>query len=384
MEEELVHGILDNFGLPITEPQIGRDIDPEEFVIEYSELVATEAIDAYAGQISERFVAYSDNVEVENLIGDADYVIDVETSPEYNIPTREAYETAVSELIDHLNTTTIESVEEERIEETDEAFNPFDVEDSVAEEIIQPTIPVNSNTILINETTSRFTGADWYNQITKEKVILAGVGGIGSYVGFLLGRLNIDKLTMFDDDIVDTVNLSGQLYSMENIGEKKVNALASTIINYANFYKVSTYPTKYTELSISGPIMICGFDNMTARNIFFNSWLGYVNMLAPENKKDCLFIDGRLAAEEYQILCLRGDDEYSINKYKEEFLFSDSQADATLCSYKQTTFMANQIASNMVNLFVNFVANKCNPNIERYLPFYTEYNAETMFFKTIS
>ena len=44
--------------------------------------------------------------------------------------------------------------------------------------------------------------------------------------------------------------------------------------------------------------------------------------------------------------------------------------------------MANMIASVMVNLFVNFVANQCNPIIDRDLPFFTTYNAETMFYKT--
>ena len=44
--------------------------------------------------------------------------------------------------------------------------------------------------------------------------------------------------------------------------------------------------------------------------------------------------------------------------------------------------MANMIASVMVNLFVNFVANQCNPLIERDLLFYTTYNAETMYYKT--
>ena len=44
--------------------------------------------------------------------------------------------------------------------------------------------------------------------------------------------------------------------------------------------------------------------------------------------------------------------------------------------------MANMIASVMVNLFVNFVANQCKPLIERDLPFYTTYSAETMYYKT--
>ena len=71
-----------------------------------------------------------------------------------------------------------------------------------------------------------------------------------------------------------------------------------------------------------------------------------------------------------------------MNRYSRDFLFRDSEADETVCSYKQTTFMANMIASVMVNLFVNFVANQCNPLIERDLPFYTTYSAETMYYKT--
>ena len=125
-------------------------------------------------------------------------------------------------------------------------------------------------------------------------------------------------------------------------------------------------------------------DNMTARKLYFKKWKSHVLNKPESDRSDCLFIDGRLAAEEFQVLCLRGDDTYNINRYETEYLFSDRDADETICSYKQTTFMANMIASVMVNLFVNFVANQCEPLIERDLPFYTNYSAETMFFKTES
>ena len=70
------------------------------------------------------------------------------------------------------------------------------------------------------------------------------------------------------------------------------------------------------------------------------------------------------------------------SKYENNYLFNDSEAEETVCSYKQTTFCANMIASVIVNLFVNFVANECNPLIPRDLPFLTRYDASTMFFKT--
>ena len=88
-----------------------------------------------------------------------------------------------------------------------------------------------------------------------------------------------------------------------------------------------------------------------------------------------------MAAEEFQVFAIQGNDERAIVEYGRKWLFSDAAADETICSYKQTTFMANMIASVMVNLFVNFVANECNPIIDRDVPFMTQYSADTMYFK---
>ena len=253
--------------------------------------------------------------------------------------------------------------------------------DSVIEETHRE-IPLNSESIKVDETTSRFSSAIWYTKIQESIVTLAGIGGIGSYVGFLLSRLKIASLYIYDPDIVDTANMSGQLYSSNNIGTSKVSALCDMISNYSNYNNTFCFNERFEENSPASDIMICGFDNMEARKVFFNNWVKHVYSKPEEERENCLFIDGRLAAEEFQVLCIKGDDAYNIRKYNEEFLFSDKEADETICSYKQTTFMANMIASVMVNLFVNFIANKCEPLIDRDLPFYTTYSAETMFFKT--
>lgn len=243
-------------------------------------------------------------------------------------------------------------------------------------------IPTNSATLLVDEATSRFSSAIWYDNIKKKTVTLAGVGGIGSYVGFLLARMKPAFMFIYDDDIVEAVNMSGQLYGQSDLGRPKVSALAGMIRNYAGYGNVFAMTERFTDESEASDIMICGFDNMAARRLFFNKWVNHVQSKPEEERKNCLFIDGRLAAEEFQILCIKGDDEYNINRYNNEFLFSDAEADETICSYKQTTFCANMIASYMVNLFVNFCANQCEPIIDRDLPFLTTYNAETMYLKT--
>lgn len=253
--------------------------------------------------------------------------------------------------------------------------------DQIVEEAHQE-IPANSATLLVDEATSRFSSAIWYEKIQEKTIILAGVGGIGSYVGFLLARMKPASLFIYDNDIVETVNMSGQLYSQRDIGATKVNALANMVMNYANYGSVFAISERFTSECEPTDIMICGFDNMEARKVFYTKWVEHVHSKPEEERANCLFIDGRLAAEEFQILCIKGDDLFNIDRYQKEYLFTDAEADETICSYKQTTFCANMIASYMVNLFVNFCANQCNPIIDRDLPFLTTYNAETMYLKT--
>ena len=247
-----------------------------------------------------------------------------------------------------------------------------------AEEVV---IPPNSGSLLVDEATSRFSGAIWYSAIQSKTITLAGVGGIGSYVGFLLARLKPAGLYLYDPDIVEQANMSGQLYGNHDLGQGKVYALNKMMQEYANYYNTVAYQERFTEESEATDIMICGFDNMEARKLFFDKWFEHVGNKPEGERSKCLFIDGRLAAEEFQVFAIQGNDERAIVEYKNRWLFSDAVADETICSYKQTTFMANMIASVMVNLFVNFVANECNPIIDRDVPFMTQYSADTMYFK---
>lgn len=264
-----------------------------------------------------------------------------------------------------------------------EASEP-EVEDS--EEELKPEmkiiIPPNSPSLLVEESSSRFSSAVWYAAVRTKSILLAGVGGIGSYVAFLLSRMKPASITLYDPDIVEEVNMSGQLYGKKDVGNNKVDSISVMVADYSNYFNTMCIADRFTIGSPTQDIMICGFDNMEARRQFFNSWIQHVEMLPKERRKKCLFIDGRLAAEEFQVFCITGDDKYHQAIYNRDYLFSDAEADETICSYKQTSHCANMIASIMVNLFVNFVANECDPLIPRDLPFLTTYDAERIFFKT--
>ena len=247
-------------------------------------------------------------------------------------------------------------------------------------------LPENSKTISTELNTSRFSSAIWYNKVQEKVITIAGLGGIGSYVYYLLTRMQPSFITIYDPDVVEAVNMSGQLYSKEDLGKSKIQAMLDMAHKYSSYYRTGAFKEPFTSTSSATSIMICGFDNMEARKVFFNSWNKYVELKPDSEQKHCLFIDGRLAAEEFQVFCIRGDDKYNINRYANEFLFSDSEADETICSYKQTSFMANMIGSIIINLFVNFCANDLKdeekPLLERDLPFLTTYDASSMMFIT--
>ena len=266
----------------------------------------------------------------------------------------------------------------ENIEETTEE-NTEAIEETVNEEIA--LIKPNDQSLLVDESTSRFSSAIWYDAIKQSNIVIAGIGGIGSWISVLIARMHPLSLIIYDPDIVEMVNMSGQLHSHTFCGEYKTASCVNLNQIIGSYYRTIAYNRAYDSLSRTEDIMICGFDNMTARKIFFNKWLERVTRSNYPEK--CLYIDGRLSAESYQIFAIQGTDARAIQEYQEKWLFDDNEADETICSYKQTSYMAAMIASNMVNIYVNHMANQCNPIIPRDVPFFMEYTAETMFTKMI-
>ena len=271
---------------------------------------------------------------------------------------------------------------------SDEVVNPNVVNAENVElaiEVSETTVPEalkeNPKSLLVSEATSRFSSALWYEQIQNSSIVIAGIGGIGSWAVLLLARLNPKSIFMYDPDVVEMVNMSGQLHSHHQCGEDKINSMRNILNSIGYYYRAVGYSSRYDNTGRKEDIMICGFDNMEARKTFFNNWVRHIHY--HNNPERCLYIDGRLSAESFQIFAIRGDDERAIEEYRNKWLFDDSEAEETICSYKQTSFMAAMIASTMVNLYVNHMANLCGPIIPRDVPFFTEYTAETMFTKTI-
>lgn len=376
--------ILAGYGIPTQED--GTPVDTN-----LSDVDADEALSNYG------FTESQDETQED------EYDHTLETS-DYDLGSTSADTLSISEIERLQEQTVAETMEELHesgsedstdIQEQAEASREEQVESTSTQEETPSTdtpqeqsegvlLPLNSPTLLIDDSTSRFSGAEWYREIQKARIIIGGMGGISSHLAFNLARMAPALLNIYDDDIVETANMSGQLYSWDDVGLAKVDAIETTLRRYTSVKEIYAHREKFTSSTIPGDIMLCGFDNMAARKTFFESWKGHLKNVSPEKRKNCLFIDGRLSLTVMQIFCITGDDEYNIKRYSKEYLFSDAKADGTVCSMKQTTYLASMIGAMMTNLFTNFIANTLDPIIPYSLPFFTEYDAQYMIFKTVN
>lgn len=222
----------------------------------------------------------------------------------------------------------------------------------------------------------RVKGASWFPLLYKKDVLVLGQGGIGSWTSLLLSRIGC-KLHIFDMDSYEVHNMTGQIVKGDAIGKSKVSAMAEIISELSPNCMINTYNRRYDEDSITGDIVICGFDNMIARKIAFENWKSYLNSIEEFGRKQCFFQDGRLLAEQLQIFSIRGDSDEQIARYEKDWLFDDKEVQEAECTFKQTSHCAAMIASHMVGFLTNWVSNvefekNGLPSI-RQVPFMYEY-----------
>ena len=163
-------------------------------------------------------------------------------------------------------------------DELDALVNEAMTSQSVEEET--PTIPDNLELLHKTDNLSRFQGAMWFDAVQQLRVTIAGLGGIGSWTALLLSRLNVENIRLIDPDNVEEVNMAGQLYRSSHIGSSKVNSTTFNIQEFSNYYKVDYQTRRIEECNLYHNILICGFDNMTARKNAFYICISEIHYVA--------------------------------------------------------------------------------------------------------
>lgn len=79
--------------------------------------------------------------------------------------------------------------------------------------------------------TSLLLGTDSFSTLVSARVLLIGVGGVGSYAAEALVRAGIGNLTLIDGDVVQPSNINRQLHALTtSIGRPKVAVMAERLL----------------------------------------------------------------------------------------------------------------------------------------------------------
>lgn len=90
--------------------------------------------------------------------------------------------------------------------------------------------------------TELLIGKDNIQKLANSKVIVYGIGGVGSFVVEGLVRAGIENIILVDNDIIAPSNLNRQIHAtISNIGKLKVECMKERILSINPKVKVETY-----------------------------------------------------------------------------------------------------------------------------------------------
>ena len=104
----------------------------------------------------------------------------------------------------------------------------------------------------------RLLGANGPAQLTRARVILFGVGGVGGWCAEALVRSGIGHLTLVDPDCVDVTNINRQLpATTRTVGRPKVEVLRERLLEINPLCDVTALQERYT---LGADFQLAGYD----------------------------------------------------------------------------------------------------------------------------
>ncbi len=91
-------------------------------------------------------------------------------------------------------------------------------------------------------------GNDYIDKLKNKKIILFGLGGVGSFVAESLVRTGIHQIDILDNDVVKESNINRQLIALiDTIGQKKVDLMEERLKKINKDVIINKYDFCYNE-----------------------------------------------------------------------------------------------------------------------------------------
>lgn len=165
---------------------------------------------------------------------------------------------------------------------------------------------------------------DWFkgNEYDKE-VHVIGVGATGSFVAYQLAKMGVQKLHVWDFDVVEEHNVANQIYNIMDEGKYKVDALAEHIKESVGL-DIITHNEKVTSANkneLKGVVFVLT-DTMASRKDIFSA-LKY-------NMNVSLVVETRMGIDCGRIYVINPLSVPQIKRYEDTF-YDDDVAEVSFC-----------------------------------------------------
>ena len=190
----------------------------------------------------------------------------------------------------------------------------------------------------------------------RGRIHIIGCGAIGSTVGELLAKAGFEKITLWDFDKVESHNIANQMYTSDDIGMPKVDALARRMLAINPDLKrgLKLEQNGWDGQPLSGYVFLC-VDNIDLRR-----------RIAEENRDNTsvkAMFDFRMRLTDAQHFAADWEDRRMVEAFLKSMGFTQEEGKAetpvSACnielSFASTVFTV--VAAGISN-FVNFVRGK--------------------------
>lgn len=182
-------------------------------------------------------------------------------------------------------------------------------------------------------------------------VTIVGCGAVGRNVALMLASMGFDTIRIVDMDEVDDANLGTQGWSVEQMGQPKVEALRDELLRKFPDCEVSIHHGKVEDLDDGRldrtAVFLC-VDSMDVRKYVFE------RLLSINNGRCRYLIDTRMGAQAGMVWPVHMEEEIERRRWVEGW-FPSSEAEPMPCGARSTLYCATYCASLAVCSFVQMV-----------------------------
>lgn len=168
-----------------------------------------------------------------------------------------------------------------------------------------------------------------------DNATIIGCGAIGSKIAIELARMGVNEIELFDFDHVEAHNLCNQVFTLNDVGLKKTEAL-QRIIDSICSAKIAT-DEKFVDQKPIHPIVFLCVDSMSERKRIMDTLL--------KNSNVYYVIETRMGIDELRVYVASA---LTYDKWKSASDYDDSTAERSACgtslSVGATSSMCSSIA----------------------------------------